>query len=186
MYNARMTLIDVELAQEPLTIDKFKSVPVDEYPYCLIGFQLKSSYDQERISIKSKYGAKDLVHFLPKSVPVPTFFRGIKLKLKPKYASLLTQLNNYNTSFSDFVKTDVYMSLLSKYNLTCNECYAHLRKGVYPIDGSHLTDLAETDLTLDALYDDAFDTKKIPAFQSFCSFTIFILCNETIFASHRV
>jgi hypothetical protein len=56
-----------------------------------------------------------------------------------------------------------------------------LRKGLYPIDGKCLADISNIDITLESLYENAFDTKNVPAFQSFSSFTIFILCNESLF-----
>ena len=177
-----MTLIDVESAQEPVDLNKFTLIPAEKYPYSIIGFQLKNSYDQQRIKIKSKYNTKDIIHPLPSSALTAICYRGIKIHIREKYQPLLDQLKKFNTILTDNVDISVYENLLSDYNLTCNECYAFLRKGVYPVDGSCLNELSNIDITLESLYEGAFNTKSVPAFQSFSSFTIFILCNETIYS----
>jgi len=46
-----MTLVDIDHVEQPLELDKFKLIPLTDYPYCVIGFQLKNLYDQERIKI---------------------------------------------------------------------------------------------------------------------------------------
>ena len=176
-----MTLIDVDLEQEPLDIKNFLKISLSDYPYCLIGFQLKSLYDQKRISLKLKYKAQDYIHILPEAKLTPSFFRGIRLSLKPSFLPLVERLRQLNTSLTNSVKELTYKNILSEYNLSCDDCYAFLRKGVYPVDGKHLQLIADTDLTLDELYEDAFNTKQVPVFQSYSSFTIFLLCNETVF-----
>jgi len=176
-----MSLVNIECVDTPLDINGFNCVAESEYPYCLIGFQLKNSYDQKRINLKSPFATKDIIHILPTAKLTPTFFRGIELKLKPKLSLLSRQLGNINTSFVEGVDLQKYKNILSEFNLTCDECYAYLRKGIYPIDGSCLKLIADTDYDLNALYD-SLDTSDIPVFQSFSSFTIFILCNETLFS----
>jgi len=177
-----MNLIDVERAQEPVDLNKFAFIPADKYPYSIIGFQLKNAYDQQRIKIKSKYNTKDIIHPLPLPNPTAICYRGIKIYIYEKYQPLLNQLKKFNTVLTDNIDVNVYKNLLNEYDLTCDECYAYLRKGVYPIDGRYLNILSNIDITLESLYSEAFNTKCVPAFQSFSSFTIFILCNETIYS----
>jgi len=179
-----MTLVDISSAQEPLTLDNFTVISKDKYPYSIIGFQLKNLYDQQRIKVKSKYNTKDIIHILPTANLEAAFFRGIKIHIRENYFSLLEQLRNFNTNLDD-IKVDAYKHLLSEYELTCNDCYAFLRKGVYPIDGKCLSKLSNIDITLESLYQNAFNTKSVPVYQSFSSFIIFILCNETIFTSTK-
>lgn len=177
-----MTLIDVDNATEPLVLEKFNIIQPSEYPYCLLGFQLKNSYDQERLLVKSKYKIKDVIHLLPTAITTPACFRGMKLNIKPEFSVLINQIGKFNTSLKseDSFLLD-YKSLLNKYNLTCNDCWGYLKKGVYPIDGNCLNTLSDTKWTLEMLYNDAF-VSNVPFFQSFSSFTIFILCNNTIFS----
>jgi len=176
-----MTLIDVENTTEPLELEKFTLLAKDEYPCCIIGFQLKNSYDQERIQIKAKYQANDVLHFLPTAKITPVCFRGIKLKLKARFKGLVSSLSKLNTSLNEDINLDKYKKIISDYNLTCEECYLYLRRGVYPIDGKCLSQISEYKHTLEELYTDAFNMKDVPLFQAYSSFTIFILCDETIF-----
>jgi hypothetical protein len=176
-----MTLINVEFAQEALKLDSFKFIPAEKYPYSIIGFQLKNFYDQQRIKIKSKYHTKDIIHPLPTSDSTVACFRGIKILLREKYNPLIKQLVKFNTILSDRIDIDVYRNLLEEYGLSCSDCFSFLKKGVYPIDGKCLSEISNIDITLESLYEDAFNTKSVPAYQSFSSFIIFILCNETIF-----
>jgi hypothetical protein len=178
-----MTMVDIDSIQEPLNLDKFRLLSDDKYPYSIIGFQLKNSYDQQGIKVKSKYNTKDIIHLLPTAKMSPTFFRGIKIHIREKYFPLIEQFKKLNTILNDSINVDVYKNLLEEYGLTCNECYAFLRKGVYPVDGSCLSKISNIDITLESLYENAFDTKNVPAFQSFSSFTIFILCNESLFTA---
>ena len=175
-----MTLVDVNSTADPLQLDNFYVIPKTDYPYCLFGFQLKNSYDQERIKIKSKYKVKDVIHLLPTSEMSPMCFRGIKLQLNKKLDSLIRHLQTYNISLKANISVDEYKKLLSKYNLTCNDSYAYLRKGVYPVDGSCIESITDLKWSIEELYEDAFDN-SVPFFQSFSCFTIFILCNESIF-----
>jgi hypothetical protein len=180
-----MTLVDVNDTREPLTLDNFTIISKNKYPYSIIGFQLKNLYDQQRIKIKSKYNTKDIVHILPTVNLEATFFRGIKIYIREKYLPLIDQLKQFNTILSDDIDVNVYKNLLSEYGLTCDECFAFLRKGVYPIDGKCLSNISNIDITLESLYENAFNTKRVPIYQSFSSFTIFILCNETIYPSNN-
>ena len=177
-----MTLVDIDNITEPLVIEKFNLLSKNDYPYCLIGFQLKNFYDQERLKIKAKYKAKDVVHSLPTATDNYSFFRGIKLELKPNYNLLTRTLQHLNIHLcKDTVDLESYKQILNDNELTCDDCYGYLRKGVYPIDGKCLPIISEYKHSLEHLYEDAFDA-KIPVYQSFSSFTIFILCNDTIFS----
>jgi len=182
MYNAYMTFVDIDNIAEPLLLKKFDLLSDNNYPYCLIGFELKNFYDQERLKLKAKYKAKDVVHTLPTATDSYSFFRGIKLELKPKYNLLIRSLQHLNTHFGNVeVDLEKYKQILDDNDLSCDECYGYLRKGVYPIDGKCLSIISNYKHSLEHLYEDAFDL-KIPVYQSFSSFTIFILCNDTIFS----
>jgi len=177
-----MTLVDVDITSEPLAIEKFKTIAKNDYPLCIVGFQLKNAYDQERIRIKAKYNARDILHFQPIPNTQPIGFRGLKFECKPKFKSLIVTLNQLNTTLNEDIDAERYKKLLSKYGLTCDECYLYLRKGVYPIDGKHISTISTFKYTIEDLYNDAFDISEIPLFQVISSFTVFILCNESIFS----
>jgi hypothetical protein len=176
-----MTLVDVDITSEPLAIENFKSIAKNDYPFCIVGFQLKNAYDQERIRVKAKYNAEDILHFLPTPNSQPVGFRGLKLDYKPEFKSLIDTLNQFNTCLNDEINLEKYRKLLSKYDLSCDECYLYLRKGIYPVDGKCISRLSTYKYSIEDLYKDAFDVSEVPLFQVISSFTIFILCNESIF-----
>ena len=179
-----MTLVDVNNTQEPLKLDNFSVIPENKYPYSIIGFQLKNLYDQQRIKVKSKYNTKDIIHVLPTANLEAAFFRGIKIHIREKYFPLLNQFKKFNTALTTSnIDVEVYKNLLREYELSCDDSYALLKRGIYPIDGRCLPEISNIDITLDSLYENAFDTKSVPAFQSFSYFTMFILCNESIFST---
>jgi hypothetical protein len=175
-----MNLVDVDLVSEPPVTEGCNLIASNNYPFCLLGFQIKNSYDQQRLQLKDKYKTNTYVHRLPNSEGELSFFRGIKITPKADISNLLRQLENFNTSLNE-IPLKHYESVLSNYKLSCKNCYSFLKKGVYPIDGECVNTFAKEVINLDSLYDDGFDTDQIPPFQSYAYFTIFILENKSIF-----
>jgi hypothetical protein len=175
-----MNFVDVDLANEPLTPKDCKFIQDKNYPICILGFQLKNSYDQARLQIKEKYGFSDYIHFLPDSDATPVVIRGKIITPRADIQQLLRQCENFGTSLADLPHRR-YEGLLSEYDLTCKNCYAFLQKGLYPIDGECIETFAKEKINLNDLYSDAFNTKKIPQFQSSAYFTIYILSNKSTF-----
>jgi hypothetical protein len=106
--------------------------------------------------------------------------RGKIITPRANLQQLLRQCENFGMSLSDLPHRR-YESLLSEYNLTCKNCYAYLQKGIYPIDSECVGIFAKENINVVDLYTDAFNTKKVPQFQSCGYFTIFILSNRSVF-----
>jgi hypothetical protein len=177
-----MNFINTELVSESLTFDSCNFIPDKEYPFCIFGFQIRNAYDQSRLKIKSQYNVKDYVHFLPDSDATPTYFRGIRLTPNQSLLPLLTRINQLNTTLTD-IPVKHYSAIISEFGMSCKNCYAHLQKGIYPIDGERITEFSKTKINIDDLYCNAFDTENVPLFQSIGYFTIFILNNKSIYRS---
>ena len=177
-----MNIVNVDLVSEPLTPKDSIFIADKNYPFCLLGFQLKHSYDQNRLQLKDNYHIKDYTHFLPDSDCTPIFFRGINITPKAELIPLLNQLERFNVSLTD-LPTKRYTSLLAEYKLTCKNCYGSLQKGVYPVDGECVNFFAKEEVNLDDLYSNAFNVDLVPSFQSYGYFTIFILQNKSVFRS---
>ena len=175
-----MNIVNIDLVSEPLTVDNCNVISDKDYPFCLLGFQLKNSYDQVRLQLKSKYKINDYIHLLPDSDATPSFFRGMMIKPKSNFRALLTQLETFNTALTE-LPVQRYQSILSEYNLTCNNCYAYLQKGIYPIDGECINKISDNYIDIVDLYTNAFNNKNVPTFQSCAYFTIFILDNRSAF-----
>jgi len=175
-----MNFINVDLATEPLTPVDCNQIADKNYPFCLLGFQLKNAYDQSRLKFKKHYRILDYVHFLPDSSATPSFFRGIAFKPTQAVNSLFKQLEAFNVSLAE-LPVRKYEHVLSEYRLTCKDCYGALQKGVYPVDGECISLLSQSPIDLNDLYSNAFDTDSVPLFQSCGYFTIYILSNKSIY-----
>ena len=175
-----MNLIDVDLASEPLTPTGCNFIADKNYPFCILGFQLKNAYDKLRLRFKKQYDILDYVHFLPDSDATPLFFRGINVRPTQAINTLFRQLEAFNTSLTE-LPLKKYEHVLSEYRLTCKDCYGSLQRGVYPVDGECINLITENHVDLNDLYANAFDTENVPLFQSCGYFTIFILSNKSIY-----
>jgi hypothetical protein len=66
---------------------------------------------------------------------------GICLKPNTVGDSIIKTIGDQEKSYD--INLVVYQNLLSEFNLTCNDCYAYFKSGIYPIDFKkfrHLTD----------------------------------------------
>jgi hypothetical protein len=180
-----MTLVNTDSAQDPVVFDDFSLIEPKSYPFCLLGFQLKNNYDQQRLKLKQTFKVKDYIHLLPVDRIAPVFFRGIELDVLSTLKDFLDDIGKLNLILDTDTLPKVYINTLKKYNLTCEECFGLLQQGVYPIDIKHLSKISDISLSIDELYS-AFNTSKIPVFQAFGSFTIFILTNTNVFNKKEI
>jgi hypothetical protein len=175
-----MNFIDTETRNDPLDPSGFDIITEQEYPVCLLGFQLRDSYDQLRLKIDKKYSPRDVVHFSHYPDLTPLFFRGIPLNSFPVIKKLVLDLTQYQFQLMNVIQNAPYRSILEKYDLTCQNCFSLLRSGVYPIDGECLEKITDTKIDVTELYENIYKSKKIPYFQAIGYFTLFVLDNQNI------
>ena len=171
-----MSMISIEHAEEPINIDGFSYVNDYDYPYCMLGFQIKNFYDQKRLRISNKFISKDIIHFVPNETVLPKFFRGMRINIKPKYAPLIKQIDSLGIN-RNTVSVEYYKNILNEYNLKCDNCFAYLCKGVYPIDSEYLNIISDSKININNLYNEVLDTNSL-GFQSYGYFVIYILSNK--------
>ena len=176
-----MNMLDVNLAEQPLDIDSFSYLGDADYPAVILGFQLKNLYDQKRLIIKPEYKPVDVIHFVPGEAILPKFFRGIKVKIEPKYNYLITKLEALGSSAAAEINKSFYAEMLNEYGLSCNNCFAFLRKGIYPIDSEHLNAFTNLKITQKDLYDHVLEKTESSNFQSFGYFVIYVLSNRNLY-----
>jgi len=176
-----MTVLDINLAEEPLDIDTFSYLSDSDYPVTLLGFQLKNLYDQKRLIIKKEYNPIDIIHLVPDETVMPKFFRGIKITPLKRFDYLIKQLEALGSLNNETINKDFYTEILNENNLSCNNCFAYLRKGVYPIDSEHLEYFTDSKLTQEDLYTKMLDNSLINNFQSLGYFVIYVLSNKNIY-----
>lgn len=176
-----MNIVGIDLIEQPLDIDSFSYLSDQDYPFVLLGFQLKNLYDQKRLIIKSSYNPVDVIHFVPGESVMPKFFRGIKINLNSSYNYFLKKIEALNLQKNNSIDKNYYCELLKEYKLSCNNCYAFLRKGIYPIDSEHLTNISTTKLTQEDLYTNLLDINAVNNFQALGYFVIYVLSNKNIY-----
>jgi hypothetical protein len=173
-------MLDIELVNEPLDIDSFTYLNDEDYPACVLGFQLKNLYDQKRLIINKKYNPRDIIHLVPNDAVMPKFFRGIDLTIKKEFLPLISHLEVIGTQNTTPVSVENYKNILKNYNLKCENCFAYLNKGIYPIDSECLSVISSTNLTQDELYSDVLEHNDF-LFQTFGYFVIYILSNKNTY-----
>jgi len=174
-------MLDINLAEEPLDIDSFSYLSDSDYPLCVLGFQLKNLYDQKRLVIKQEYNPVDVIHFVPGETAMPKFFRGIKINYNSKMDYLIKKIEALGSDNNSEINKNHYTQILNEHKLSCNNCFAFLRKGVYPIDSEHLQIFANTKLTQTELYSTVLEKTDASDFQSLGYFVIYILSNKNFY-----
>ena len=176
-----MQIININTAELPADTSQFEPLHDSaDYPYCLLGFQIKNSYDQLRLKFPKKYNAKNIIHLVYYPETEPIFFRGIKLTPTQQVSSFLKELKiNESQSYGD-LKLKVYSDLLSRFNASCDNCFLYLRPGVYPIDSSNISCFVEESVDLNELYRDIFFQEDVPFYQSVGCIVLYILDKSNI------
>ena len=172
-----MNTLGLNLIDEPLDIDTFSYLDDADYPHVVLGFQLKNLYDQKRLIFKKEICSEDVIHLVPNDAIMPKFFRGIRIKLKKEFAPFVKHLEMLGSTNKTIINTDSYKDILKQYKLTCNNCYAHLNKGIYPIDSECLNKLSVQQFDMDSLYTNYLEANS-PIYQSLGYFVIYILSNK--------
>jgi len=175
-----MELLDVELSNEPLDIDSFSYLSDSDYPVVLLGFQLKNLYDQKRLIFKKDFNISDIIHFVPRETMMPKFFRGIKLSIKPQIISFITMLENLNCTSAENINLNIYKNILNRFNLTCDNCFAFLQKGIYPIDSECIEKISKEFLNKEQLFS-LLDNSKVNIFQGVGYPVIYVLSNKNFY-----
>lgn len=176
-----MNLLDTDLVEQPLDIDSFSYLTDEDYPSCILGFQLKNLYDQKRLIIKEKYNPVDVIHLVPGETVMPKFFRGIKLNINSNLNYFIAKLESLGALNTEKINKEYYVELLNEYKLSCNNCFAFLKKGIYPIDSEHLSRVTNYKISQTDLYSNFLDTKEIFNFQALGYPVIYILSNKNVY-----
>ena len=125
-------MIDVSLVESPVDGDAF-SYPIPLQPSIFLGFIIKNEYDNKRLEINEKYNPKKFFRIYKnnnKSNMLPLY--GICLELNDLGKNIVELISQQEKSYD--INLVVYQNLLSEFNLTCNDCYAYFKSGIYPID----------------------------------------------------
>ena len=176
-----MNLIDISTVDKAVDPASFELIADNEYPICLLGFQIRNKYDQLRLQISEEYKPVDLLHFTHYPELVSSFFRGVRLQHNNETINkLLSDLRGYEFSHMNAAGNQPYRSVLNRYDLTCDKNFSLLQSGIFPIDSECLGAITSENIDMHKLYIDIFKNKDVLYYQAVGYFTIFILDNVNI------
>jgi len=125
-------MIDVSLVDVPVSMDDF-SYETPLQPSIFLGFIIKNEYDNKRLKINEDYNPKRFIRIYKengKSKMLPLY--GICLELNELGKKVVNLISKQEKSYD--INLLVYQNLLNECDLTCNDCYAYFKSGIYPID----------------------------------------------------
>ena len=125
------TLLD--LADQSVVTDKY--IPYDQFnePIILFGSYIKTLYDEQRFNIKTAFN--------PINLRVSDrCYHGIVLQPSSIFRSVCNVLREFPFDHKDCV--NIYKQRLKLYDMSCEDCFAYLQPGVFPIDVSNLEKLS--------------------------------------------
>jgi hypothetical protein len=125
-------MIDTSLVEVPVSLDSFSyETPIQ--PSIFLGFIIKNEYDNQRLKINEDYQPKRFLRVYKingESQLLPLY--GFCLKLNGMGENIVNIISKQEQSFE--INLTLYQNMLNEYNLSCNDCYAYFKSGVYPID----------------------------------------------------
>ena len=176
-------MINSQLINEPVTTNRFKIYDIDQLPKVILGIQVKSRYDEDRIIIKPSYTPIRAAHFRMAGSFEPVYLYGIEITLKSKYQDLLDEINNtaiFSKPTTQETAVPIYKNILLKYGLSCDECFGYLTDGMFPVDSNKLQLISEVDYgnEINSGFRDFIDDREQPWYVNLCNFNIYIICES--------
>jgi hypothetical protein len=175
-----MHSVDITEKTVPVEHEKFKLVSSNKYPLCILGYEIKTHFDQKYLTIDKKFKSTDIVHFTKLPSVTPIFLRGIIFTPNNKLSSLIDDLIEYReTSFKAITK-NTYTKYINKYKLDSEHTLNCLQDGIYPLDSEFLSDVTKDKNILSTLYKDMMRDTYIPSYLKLRYYKIFILLDSGI------
>lgn len=155
--------LDYELAEQEPSLN-YSPLPEDFSHYFFTGYIIKNRYDEERLSIHSKFNPKRF-SFTTNNSKYNLY--GILNEASPNH-KLISALTKNN-----FINIGEYSSILTLNGLSCFTCFLHFSPGLYPIDSNYLNRF------FPSIDESIFNNKKIiPHFQKISNIYLFALINH--------
>ena len=162
-----------DMIDQPVSTQRYTIYDINVLPKVVLCISVKNQYDENRLSIKSKYKPKYISHFQTvNDILQPSYYYGIELDIKDEYLSMIG-----NVSKDGHLQE--YTKLLSLYNLTCDTCYGYYNDSTWPIDLCHLQQITVRDYSHEI--DTGFikmlkaDKYEAPVYTRLTNFNILIL-----------
>ena len=163
-------MVHYSLAEESVNLNNYNILPSMDTPYIFLGTIVKHRYDEDRLRFN---------HPNVKCIRVnDTAIRGVFLNVKSNsnFDLLLKQLKLISDKD---LSTDFYERVLNTFNLSSSECYGNLKRGIYPINGNHVSQLTNSGTSISTYYEQLFDTTGFYSWQGLSHLTLFVLINKS-------
>lgn len=136
----------------------------------LLGVRIDSAYDHARIQLRSCYE--------PIRVSVnDKCFYGIKLKPSQRFDEIVNRIISVPMGRSNSI--DMYRNRLQLYGLTCDDCWGHFDRNIFPIDASNIETLA---INRPYMMKDQHllvtDNNEMPWFSQYAQLKLYILSSQ--------
>jgi hypothetical protein len=128
MYNN----IDLAEVNRGVNANLFKPLDYRQIPQLFLGFIIKNNFEYNALRCTDE--TNDIAHLCGSDgIIEPVFLRGIFIEPPLIIDKIIEQVNkikpvDINTIFNQYIK------ILSQFNLSCNNTYAYLLDGMFPID----------------------------------------------------
>ena len=132
MYNN----IDLTEVNRGVNANLFKPLDYSQIPKLFLGFIIKNNFEYN--ALKCTKETQDIAHLCGiDGIIEPVFLRGLFIDTPTIIGKIIEQVNkikpiNINTIFNQYIK------ILSQFDLSCNNTYAYLLDGMFPIDITYL------------------------------------------------
>lgn len=152
----------IVMAEEEFTL--YKNKPKEKYnklnkPNIFIGCNIKSEYDERRITIKNNLKPTRIYHN-------DRYFYGCVFEPNEIFLRIIDDLSKFES-----IDLYTYNKILKENNFSCDENFAYFNDGTYPIDSTHIPNYIQN-----FNYQMFFDDKpEIPMHQRIKAINMFIL-----------
>ena len=107
----------------------YKSLQQHGRDMLLLGTIIDNVYDHERIQINPIYKPIRIYNN-------DTYFYGVQLEINPHFLRVMNRITSTPMHHAD--RARIYRERLKLYDLTCDECWGHLKKNIFPFDLSNI------------------------------------------------
>ena len=136
-------ILDNSLTETEMDVSEFEALTYDKLPQLFLGFVIKNKFDIKNL-VTTEHTIK-VGHICASDGTLQSmFFRGIFVEPTKNFKSVINEVQNYNSVDVNAIYSK-YSKLLSKHDLTCNNTYAYLMDGLYPVDIIHLPYVVDGD-----------------------------------------
>jgi hypothetical protein len=133
----------------------------------LLGARIDTEYDHARLEIRDCY----------EPIRVSTnsrYFYGIKLQPSSRFKDIVDRIISVPTGRDNSI--DMYRNRLQLYGLTCEDCWGHFDRNIFPLDASNIETLAiNRPYMMKEQHLVVTDNNQMPWFSQYAQLKLYIL-----------